>query len=278
MSLWQHASPAYFLALGFVCGMAGFRVGWRMRHPVALPVTQAVLGFVPFALAWTAVGPVWAAAAVLAWAAGSTVLAVMTFLGSPAEIDRRVIRAAHYRASMLEWLRTGSGPESRPLATAIVHLRELVLYIAAAVVSANFLSLVLGAILLNYMDAYVAALLRAGRRPGIVLLLGWNVWSLVRVAAYVALGAAAAFPMARQVGYPAPGDAVLALAAAGGAGVVLDLVLKLALSRPCGRILARAVDLGAAAALRPAGDEVSLHLDGDGDGDRDGKRADGRRT
>jgi hypothetical protein len=119
----------------------------------------------------------------------------------------------------------------------------------------------MGAVLLNYMNAYVATLVRAARRRATVLLLAWNVWSVVRVVAYVALGAAAASPLLRLAGRRVDTAAVHALAWAGAAGVVVDLVLKLALSRPCGRALAGAIDMAAARANRSSEVPLALHLD-----------------
>lgn len=253
------ATPPYFLALGFLAGVVGFRVGWRSNSRAALPVLQGVLGWGAFALAWGFVGPAWAAASAGSWALGTTIVSIYVFCGRPGETDARVARAREYRAQMIEWLSTGRGPESAPVRTAVSHLRELIWYLAAAVATANLASLVLGAVLLNYMNAYVATLLRAARRTGDVLLLAWNVWSIVRVASYVALGAAAATPVLSLAGLPVSGDVSKRLAAAGGAGVLVDLVLKLALSRPAGRRLASAVDLEAARENRPS--EVALRLD-----------------
>lgn len=245
--------PSYYLLLGAICGAAGFRLGWRWKNRFVLPLTQAVFGWVAFAAAWRAHGPGWAAAVVGAWAAGSTLVSLFTFAGAPAEVDRSVLRARPYRESMLDWLKSGKGPESKPLATLWSHGRELVLYLVAAVATANFLSIALGAILLNYMNAYVATLLRAGRRKLVVAALAWNVWSVVRVAAYVVLGAAAADLLGRFVGLPPAEKSVGSLWVWGGIGVVIDLVLKLALSRACGRALAGAVDLVAAErGTRPA--------------------------
>lgn len=254
-------TPAYFLVFAFLCGIVGFRVGWRTGSRIALPALQGGLGWVAFLLAWSFVGAAWATVCVGTWAAGTTIASVYVFLGRPQETDQRVLRAPEYRAGMLEWLATGRGPEAQPAATAAQHVRELIWYVAAAVVSANFLSLVMGAVLLNYMNAYVATLLRAATRTGRVLLLGWNVWSLVRVAAYVMLGSAAAVPVLRMMGQATGDPAVRALAIAGAAGVVLDFALKLALSRPCGRSLAAAVDLEAAKANRSSEVPLSLHLD-----------------
>ena len=132
---------------------------------------------------------------------------------------------------------------------------------AGALATANYASLAMGAVLLNEMNAYVAALLRAAERMGRVLLLGWNLWSVVRVAAYVLIGAAAAAPLLRLVGAPADVQVVRVLAAYGAIGLVVDLVLKLALSRPCGRLIATAIDLDAAKANRPTERPLALHLD-----------------
>lgn len=254
-------TPPYFLLFAFLCGVVGFRIGWRLGNRVALPMAQAALCWVAFLLAWSVVGAGWAAVAVLLWALGTSLASIYVFLGCPKETDERVVRAASYRAAMLGWLRTGEGPGSKPLATARQHLREAIWYTAAAIATANLGSIAMGAILLNYMNAYVATLLRAATRTPRALLLAWNVWSLVRVVSYVLIGAAAAAPMLRFWGWRVETDAVFALAVSGAAGVVLDLVLKLALSRPCGRLLAEAIDLDAAQANRSSDEPLALHLD-----------------
>jgi hypothetical protein len=254
-------TPPYFLTFAFLCGIVGFRMGWRTKSRVALPLLQGALGWIAFLIAWSFLGAVWAAACVGAWAVGTTLASVYVFLGRPRETDERVIRAKVYRATMLDWIATGRGPEARPAATGLQHLRELIWYVAAAVVSANFLSIVMGAVLLNHMNAYVATLLRAAKRTGRVLLLGWNVWSIVRVAAYVATGAAAGAPVLRWMGHRVEAGAIRALAIAGAAGCVADLLLKLLLSRACGRALAGAIDLEAAKANRSSEVPLELHLD-----------------
>jgi drug/metabolite transporter superfamily protein YnfA len=119
----------------------------------------------------------------------------------------------------------------------------------------------MGAVLLNEMNAYVATLLRAAERTGRVLLLAWNVWSVVRVASYVLIGAAAAAPLLRLAGVRAEMQAARVLAAYGAIGLLVDLALKLALSRPCGRLIAAAIDLDAAKANRPTERPLGLHLE-----------------
>ena len=254
-------TPPYILAFGFLCGIVGFRMGWRTGNRFALPLVQGGVGWVGFLMGWTLLGPGWAAAAVGAWAVGSTVASVYVFLGRPAEADARVIRAPAYRAEMLEWLAAGKGPETHPGATILRHVRELIWYAAAAVLTGNAASIVMGAVLLNYMNVWVATLLRAAKRTAVVLAMAWNVWSVVRVAAYVSIGAALAGPVLRWLGFGVDAASARRLGIAGAAGAALDLTLKLALSRPCGRVLGSAVDLDAASANRSSEVPLSLHLD-----------------
>jgi hypothetical protein len=254
-------TPPYFLVFAFLCGAVGFRLGWRFHHRVALLVAQTAFGWMAFLLAWAMVGPSWAAAAVGAWALGTTVTSIYVFLGHPAETDERVIRAAAYRASMLRWLESGEAPEAHPRATFGRHAREAVWYTAAAMATANVASIAMGAFLLNYMNAYVATLLRAAKRTGRVLLLAWNVWSVVRVAAYVMIGAAASAPLLRLAGWRVDAKTVRTLAIAGAVGLVLDVLLKLTLQGPCGRALRPAIDLAAAKANRSPEAPLALHLD-----------------
>jgi len=247
-------TPVYPAILGLLCGLVGFRIGWRLALAWVLPLSQGAMGALAFAAAWRGGGAAHGAIAVGGWTVGSTLAALVYFLTSPGLVDRRVLRAAAYRAEMLAWLSDGRGFAARPLATARRHLWELGAYLAAALVSGNVLGLVMGAVLLNFMNAWVASLLRAARRPSVVLLLGWNVWSVVRVAAYAVLGTAAAAPLAAWIGRPAAGGLVGDLLLWGLAGVAADLALKLGLSGATGRALAAAVDLRALALNRSSGD------------------------
>jgi len=95
------ASPWYFLSLGFLAGVVGFRMGFRTGNRVALPVLQGVLGWGVFVMAWSFLSPGWAAATVGAWAFGTMLISVYVFHGRPEETDARVVRAREYRASML---------------------------------------------------------------------------------------------------------------------------------------------------------------------------------
>lgn len=239
---------SYVLVLGVLCGWMGFRLGWRSGNRIVLPLLQGGMGFLAFLYAWSLVSPFAASLAVGGWAVGTSLPAIGTFRRHPVETDSRVLRASAYRAEMLRWLRSGIGPETQPRRTALAHLQELSIYLVAAAATANAGALVLGAVLLNYMNAYVARLLAAARRPLTVRLLAWNVWSVVRVAGYVALGTACAGPLLRLSGKPGDPRQIRALLLAGAVAVFLDLLLKLLLSPVAGPRLAAAVDLERAAA------------------------------
>ena len=238
----------YVLVLGMLCGWMGFRLGWRAGNRYVLPVLQGGMGFLAFLYAWTFADPVGAAIAVTGWAIGTSLPAIATFRRRPSETDARVLRAAAYRAQMLAWLRSGVGPEATPRRTMLQHLRELAAYVVAAAATANAGALVLGAVLLNYMNAYVARLLGAARQVWTVRLLAWNVWSLVRVFGYVLLGTACAGPLLRLTGRAGDPRQLRALALCGATAVLVDLILKLLLSPAAGRRLAAAVDLERAGA------------------------------
>jgi hypothetical protein len=236
-------SPYYYFVLGLLCGAVGFRIGWRSGARWALPLMQGLLGFLAFATAWRMTDPLVATLTVVAWAVGGSVMGVLICLREPEEIDRRVLLARRQREEMLDWLRTGHGPLARPRIMLRTHIVELLLYVAAALTSANFLALVLCAVLLNRLSSWVATALATARRNWTARVLAWNSWSLVRIASYILLGSACAAPLATLAGYPAWRDTIVRLALAGVLGVLLSAVLELLFSRSHGRALARAVDL-----------------------------------
>jgi len=257
---WTLSAP-YFLVFSFLCGVVGFRMGWRTRSRIGLPLVQGVLGWAAYLAAASFLGAGWAAAAVGAWALGTTIASVYVFFRSPGDTDARVLRAQPYRETMLAWLESGGRQEPHPFQTLGRHGRELIWYAAAAVLTANLAAIVMGAILLNSMNAYVATIVRASIRPVRTAALAWSVWSVVRVAAYIAIGAAGGSVILRLLRFRVEEATVRALALGGVAGAAADVVLKLALSRPLGRALAASIDLAAARANRSAQATLALHLD-----------------
>ncbi len=229
--------PAYPVLLGALTGILGTRIGWRLGNRFVLPAAQAALGALAFVASWQAGGALAGALAVGAWACGTSFAAITAFWHTPGRIGTHVLRASAYAASMRAWLSSGETLGASPGAIVRTHVRELAAYLAVALLTGNLLSLVMGAALLNFMNAWFVELLRAAHARRTVWLLGWPCWSVARVLAYVALGSACAQPAASWLGYPAPADDVQWLVELGLFGVLLDVVLKSLLSGWYGRRL-----------------------------------------
>jgi len=164
--------------------------------------------------------------AVLAWAAVLAIAGTTTFALWPAPVDDLVLNGPAYRDEMFHWIRTGEGREGSPRLFLPQHVLHLAAFVALSLATASTLSILLGAVLMNFMAFYVASLFRAGV-PGLyVALLGWQPWALCRVAAFCALGAVLAEPLLVRVApYPRSGSVRPFLVAAV-AGILADWTLK----------------------------------------------------
>ena len=173
-----------------------------------------------------------AVALMLAWAATLAVTATTTFSAWPAAPDARVVNGPAYRDEMFHWIRTNEGSEGRPAEFIPQHLLHLAAFVALSLATASAASMVLGAVLMNYMAFYVASLHRAGVPLQAVLLFGWQPWALCRVAAFCTLGVVLSEPLLARVRgyrYAGLGSAKPYLLAAAG-GILADWVLKAALA------------------------------------------------
>ena len=220
----------YLLVLGALAGALGTRIGWRLGHRLALPLVQTALGGFAFVFGWNQQGARGGALAVGAWAVGTSLAAIPAFRSSREQLEARILGFSSYAASMRGWLASGELLGGTPRAILRRHVRELALYLATALVSANLLAIGMGAVLLNRMNAWFVELLADARDRRTVLVLGWPCWSLARVMAYVALGAACAQWWAARLGRAAPPVDVLGLINLGLLGVVVDITLKIQLS------------------------------------------------
>jgi hypothetical protein len=100
---------------------------------------------------------------------------------------------------MFTWIRTGVGTEGSPRAFIPQHALHLGAFVVLSLLTASALSITMGAVLMNYMDFYVASLARAGAPAWAVVLLGWQPWAIARVAAFSTLGVVLAQPLLRRV-------------------------------------------------------------------------------
>jgi hypothetical protein len=173
-----------------------------------------------------------AVVAMLAWAAALTVFGTLAFALWPSAPDAMVINGPAYRDEMLRWIRTGEGSEGSLRLFLPQHLLHLALFVVLSLATASIASILMGAVLMNYMDFYVASLFRAGVPVWAVVALGWQPWALCRVAAFCTLGAVLAEPLLRRLGrgFAAASGAARPYLLGAAAGILADWVLKAALA------------------------------------------------
>lgn len=129
---------------------------------------------------------------VLGWALVLTLLMIWATISFGEELGHVVIRGPEYRDEMFHWILTGEGPEGDPRLFIAPKIREIAVFSLASFATLGFAGLLMGAILLNYMNYYVGALILHAA-PGsevIVAILAWPIYAIIRVPGYVCLGVA----------------------------------------------------------------------------------------
>ena len=168
------------------------------------------------------------------WVAVQSALVLIFTIRSPDRMAAMIWRGESYSDGMFEWIQTGNLPEGEARQVVWTHIKQALLYCVLAVLTANLLSLVLGCALLNYMNFYVASLMRRSERRILALLTGWNPWSVIRVASFLWLGTVLAMPLYNWFRHQAPQISRPGLAI-GLSGIVIDIILKLAVSKSWSR-------------------------------------------
>jgi len=112
------------------------------------------------------------------------------------------------------------------------------LFAAAALVSGGLGALFLGAVLLNYMNFYVAALLSASAHPLFACVFAWQPYAMLRVVGYILVATAATEASFGAVARYRPSwRKVASYAAIGVALLVLDVIVKAAAAPAWARAL-----------------------------------------
>ena len=191
----------------------------------------------------------------LAWALGlsiSTIAAGSLFAGS---IGAAIWRAGSFRDEMVLWIATGRGAEGSIQIFLPRVLVEYALVIVLAALSAGIAGLFLGALLLGYMNGYVAWVVAhadPSTGPVATALVAWPPWSMCRVVSFVLAGTAGAlwgYPKIYARGEPRAPIRTLLVGSA--VFLFLDIGLKWWLA-PLWREFLRTL-LGASAGIEPGG-------------------------
>jgi len=243
-----------------VCVISGLALPWLLL-PMGHRVLFAVLPVVPVAVYYARAirrgAPGTAAALALAWAIAITLSTVAAASRSPEQAGRAIWNASAYRDEMLRWIATGVGAEGNIRLFLPRVLVEYALVLALSSVTLGAAALLLGGILLGYMNGYVGWVI-AHADPKVPALqaafTAWPPWPMARVISFV-LGAtaAAAWGYRRffRRGAEVRGRSIRRLFFASAILLVLDVGLKWWLA-PEWRLLLKGL-LGASAGIEAGG-------------------------
>ncbi len=178
-----------------VATVASYALGRLLAIPVLVPILNTAASY-PFMVAALRRGDLRVAIArMLLWAATMGICATVWSWAQPVETDRLFLRGESYRIEMHTWVMTGRGAESTPSAFIPQQLGHAVLFSALAVLTGGALAMPMGAVLMNYMGHYVGTLAALGRRPLLLMVLGWHPWAVIRIVSFVILGVVLSAPL-----------------------------------------------------------------------------------
>ncbi len=220
-------------AFGFWLASFGFGFArWLLPFLIAGPAIRALWNYLREGERRQALG------LMLGWTLAVMVFGPVVMAFAPEAAEAAVLRGTDYRSEMMAWLMTGEGAEGDLRLFLPIHLQRLALFLPLSLVSGGALALLMGAVMMNFMNFFVASF--AAASSGVPAVLAWFPWSLCRVAAFVILGVVTAEPLVRRLGKVEvplqPGRGRL-LWAAGGM-LLADGILKAALAPAWGRYLA----------------------------------------
>jgi hypothetical protein len=170
-----------------------------MLLPLRWPPLFALLPMLP--LAWVYVRAIRegrardAAFLAMAWAGGLTVSTVAAAANAPQAAMQTIWHASAFRDDMVAWIATGRGQEGH---IGLFLPRVLIEYALVWILSAatfGVAALLLGALLLGYMNGYVGWVV-ANADPRVpafsTALVAWPPWSVARVLSFILAGTAGA--------------------------------------------------------------------------------------
>jgi hypothetical protein len=228
------------LALAVTATLASYAIGWLIGLPALVPFLNTA---VPWWLMVKSlrVGQVRRAVAImLVWALTMGVAATsMAALGwSRTRTGGDLFLRSEYRDQMIDWVRTGIGPESQPGVFIPRHLGYAAVFSGAALATGGVLAMPMGAVLMNQMGEYVGAMARQSAHPATSVILGWHPWAVVRVIGFVIIGVVlSAVLLSRVMKFPYSLARQQRFLLVGVGFLALDIMLKAVLAPAWGAIL-----------------------------------------
>lgn len=190
------------LAILLLATLVSYPIGLGLRQPWLLPLLNALPAYLVLVHRLRKGERGGAVRAMLWWAAALALVGTLAFTLWPQPLGPVVVNGPEYQREMFHWIRTGLGREGSPRLFLPQHLLHLAAFVAIGLVSVSAGAILMGALLMNQMSYYVAALAHAGVPAWGVALLGWSPWAIARVAAFATLGVLLAEPLFARV-FPA---------------------------------------------------------------------------
>ncbi|MEN8444987.1 MAG: hypothetical protein ABG776_08245 [Cyanobacteria bacterium J06555_13] len=133
-----------------------------------------------------------AAVSMLLWAVFQSLAIIIGTIWFPETAAEVILSGPTATAEMFHWIQTGEGAEGALRLFLPIHLRNYVIFCGLCCLTISSAALLFGTWLLNYMNFYVAELVRASVYPWIAILLGWPPWSILRMIGFILTGIALA--------------------------------------------------------------------------------------
>jgi hypothetical protein len=211
-----------------------FPIGLALGQAWLLPVLNALPAYVVLVHRLRKGERGGAVRTALWWAATLAIVGTLMLAIWPTETSGLVFNGPEYEARMMDWIHTRSGTETSINLFLPRQLLQLALFVALSLVTAGAGSIVMGAVLLNSMSFYVASLLAVGVPAWGVVLLGWQPWTVSRLAAFCTLGVVLAEPLVFRL-FPKARERLKVIGrapyyVAGLSGIVAGWVLQAALA------------------------------------------------
>ncbi|MEA5605973.1 hypothetical protein [Nostoc sp. UHCC 0252] len=126
------------------------------------------------------------------WGVLQSIAVIVATLLLPETAAKVIHRGQSYTTEMLHWIRTGEGSEGTLRLFLPNHLLHYGIFCILCVVTLSSAALIFGTWMLNYMNFYVAELVKMSAKPLLAAMLGWYPWSILRIIGFIATGVALA--------------------------------------------------------------------------------------
>jgi hypothetical protein len=150
-----------------------------------LPVIQAIAIFPLYFCLLSRAAWRQTASVMIIWALLVAIWVGLTSHYQPTLMESSILNAGAYRDEMFHWISTGVGPEGSIRLFLPQHALHFLVFSLLTLLSAGFLGLVMGSVLMNYMAYYVGVLLLEAESVNNVLLLAWPPWAMIRVGGFI---------------------------------------------------------------------------------------------